>query len=83
MRPRDALVWTISFGPAIACLAWIGVSHGPRLGYAAALGIGLITALGVLGLTALVVAYLPATVERLGFQRLGSWFRRWWDEDAL
>ncbi len=83
MRPRDALVGTISFGPAIACLAWVVVGYGPRLGYVVALGIGLLTGLGVLGLTGLVVAYLPVTMERLGFQRLASWLRRWWDEDAL
>jgi hypothetical protein len=76
-------MWTISFGPAIASLAWVVASHGPRLGYVAALGVGLLTGLGVLGLTGLVVAYLPVTIERLGFERLGSWLRRWWDEDAL
>jgi hypothetical protein len=76
-------VWTIGFGPAIACLAWVGISFGPRLGYAVAFGIGLLAGLGVLGLTGLVLAYLPATIERLGFQRLGLWLRRWWDEDSL
>jgi hypothetical protein len=80
---RSVLAWAIGLGPAGASLAWFGVAYGPRLGYPVALAIGAITGVGVLGLTALVVAYLPAALERLGFKRFVAWLRTWWDEDAL
>jgi len=83
VRRRNPLAWAISLGPAVACLAWLGIAYGPRLGYPVALAIGAVTGVGVLGLTALVVAYLPAALERLGFKRFVAWLRTWWDEDAL
>jgi cell division protein FtsW (lipid II flippase) len=46
------------------------------------LGLALFVAFGIVGLTAVFVAYFPATVERLGFKRFGTWLRTWWDEDA-
>jgi hypothetical protein len=39
-------------------------------------------AVGIVGLTAVFMAYFPATVERLGFRKFGAWLRTWWDEDA-
>ena len=83
MRRRNLISWAITLGPAVACLAWFGVAYGPRLGYPFALGLGVVIGTGVLGLTALVVAYLPATLERLGLRRFAVWLRSWWDEDAL
>lgn len=80
---RTILAWAISLGPAAFCLAWFGVIYGSRLGYPVALAFGLVASVGVLGLTALVVAYLPAALERLGFKRFVAWLRTWWDEDAL
>jgi hypothetical protein len=79
---RNVLAWAITLGPAVASLAWFGVAYGPRLGYPVALGIGAFTGVGVLGLTALVIAYLPAALDRLGLERFVAWLRTWWDEDA-
>jgi len=80
---RTVLAWAISLGPAVAILGWFGFAYGPSLGYPVALAIGAFTGVGVLGLTVLVVAYLPAALERLGFERFVAWLRTWWDEDAL
>ncbi len=74
----------MGYGPTVAWVVFVVVRYGPsRLGYAWALAVALFTGLGVLGLTALVLAFLPATIERLGFRRFVAWLRRWWDEDAL
>jgi hypothetical protein len=79
---RAVLNWAMAFGPAAAWVGWVVARYGPQAGWARALALGTFTGLGVLGVTALLIAYLPFTVERLGFRRLGAWLRTWWDEDA-
>jgi len=75
---------TIGFGPAVAWALWVLARYGPGpLGYWRAAAVALFTALGVLGLSALVLAYLPFLLERTGLTRLASFLRRYWDEDAL
>lgn len=84
MRPRDGITWVIGFGPAVAWAVWVVARYGPGpLGYARALAVALVTAMGVLGLSALVLAYLPFLLERLGLARLAAFLRRYWDPDAL
>ena len=82
-RWRGALAWILALAPALAWVAWVVLRYGPeRLGFGRALALGLFTGLGVLGLTALLVAYLPFTLERLGLLRLARLLRSVWDEDA-
>ncbi len=72
----------MGYGPAVAWVSAILLINRDRLGSWRALAFAIFTGLGILGLTALVLAWLPATVERLGFERFGAWLRRFWDEDA-
>ncbi len=80
---RELLAWAMALAPALAWAAGVVLRYGPTLGYGVAAALAAVTGLGVLGLTSLVLAFLPATLERLGFTRLAAWLRRWWDEDAL
>ncbi len=52
------------------------------LGTGRALALAAFTGLGVLGLSALVLAWTPALLERAGLRRAAAWLRRHWDEDA-
>ncbi len=79
---RALLAWAMALGPALAWAAGVIVRYRPTLGLGVAAALAAVTGIGVLGLTSLVLAFLPATLERLGLGRLAAWFRRWWDEDA-
>jgi apolipoprotein N-acyltransferase len=81
-RPDGLLAWVIGFGPALACAAWVLVRLGPDHGFALAALVAGLLGLGVLGLSALTLAFLPATLERLGLGGLASHLRRRWDRDA-
>ena len=72
----------MTFGPALAWVAFALWRYGPSRGYGPVLGLALFAAIGVVGLSAVFIAWFPATVERLGFRRFGAWLRTWWDEDA-
>jgi hypothetical protein len=52
------------------------------LGPGRAFALAAFTGLGVLGLSALVLAWLPAFLETAGLRRAAAWLRRHWDEDA-
>lgn len=84
VRPhRDGpLTWVVGFGPAIVWVAVVTIHLGPSRGYGVVLPIALISGLGVLGLSALVLAYLPAALERVGLKKLAALLRRVWDRDA-
>jgi hypothetical protein len=80
---RQAFVRTIAYGPAAAWILWVVLHWGQTsLGYPRALAIGVFSGLGVLGLSAVVLAWLPFVLERAGLRRAGASLRRWWDEDA-
>jgi hypothetical protein len=81
-RARTLLASLIGFGPGLAWAAFVALRYRAPLGDATALGLAVLTGLGVVGLCALVLAWFPYAVERLGFRRFGAWLRRWWDEDA-
>jgi hypothetical protein len=72
----------MGYGPAVAWVVFALWRYGPTRGYWSVLGLALVVGVGIIGLTAVFVAYFPATVERLGFKRFGTWLRTWWDEDA-
>jgi hypothetical protein len=80
--PRQAVVWTIAYGPAAAWIVCVVLRWGPQLGPLRALAVGVFSGLGILGLSAMLLAWLPFLVERLGLRRAGAFLRRWWDEDA-
>lgn len=84
VRPhRDGpLTWVVGFGPAIAWVAVVTIHFGPSRGYGVVLAVALISGLGVLGLSALVLAFLPAALERVGLKRFAAVLRRAWDRDA-
>lgn len=79
---RSALHWAMALGPAAAVVAYLAVHYGPSVGFGTALALGLVSGVGVVGLTAVVLAWLPWTLERLGARRLSAWLRTWWDQDA-
>jgi hypothetical protein len=72
----------LGFGPGLACLAWVGLRWGPTMGWPLSLALGAVIGLGVVGLSALVLAWLPFGLERAGLRPAAAWLRRWWDEDA-
>ncbi len=81
---RRLVVAAIAYGPTIAWIVVLVVAFGPsRLGWVRAAALAVLTGIGILGLTGLVLAFLPAAMERLGFRRAGAFLRRWWDEEAL
>jgi hypothetical protein len=80
---RDGfLTWLVGFGPAVAWVAFLALRYGPSRGYGPVAVIALASGVGVLGLSALVLAYLPAALERLGLGRAAAALRRAWDRDA-
>jgi hypothetical protein len=81
-RGDGLLVAAIAYGPAVACVAWVLARVGPEQGFALASLVAALVGLGVLGLSALTLAYLPATLERLGLRDLAGRRRRRWDPDA-
>jgi hypothetical protein len=81
-RGDGLLVSVIAYGPAIACVAWVLARVGRSQGFALASLVAALVGLGVLGLSALTLAYLPATLELLGLPGLAGRLRRWWDRDA-
>jgi hypothetical protein len=81
-RQRAAISWAMCYGPAAAWLVYAMLSYGPTRGYLRVLAIALFVGVAVLGLTAVFIAYFPATIERLGGKRFAAWLRTWWDEDA-
>jgi hypothetical protein len=74
--------WAMGYGPAAAWLAFASWRYGPTRGYLPVLALSLVVALGIVGLSAVLLAWFPFAVERLGFRKLGAWLRTWWDEDA-
>jgi hypothetical protein len=80
---RHALAWLLVLGPGLAAAAWVAVRWGSGpLGRGRALVLGAFLGVGAVGLSAVVVAYLPCAIERLGLPRLSRWLRTWWDPDA-
>lgn len=73
----------VGFGPALATFVAVLLLRGPTAeGWGPTLAVGFLLGLGVLGLSALVLAWLPWTLERIGQPRLAARLRRRWDEDA-
>jgi hypothetical protein len=70
------------YGPAFVWVVFALWRYGPTGGYWKVLGLAMVAAFGLVGLMAVSVAYFPATVEKVGFTRFGTWLRTWWDEDA-
>jgi apolipoprotein N-acyltransferase len=79
---RRVVTALVGFGPALAWAAWITLTFRPALGWGRAIAVAAFTGLGVLGLSALVLAWMPWLLERAGLRRAGAWLRRHWDEDA-
>jgi len=83
VRGRTVLPFLVGFGPALAWVAVVSARYGPTdLGWPRSVALAVFTGLGVLGLSALALAYLPVTLERLGLARAAAWLRRFWDPDA-
>jgi len=70
------------YGPAAAWVVFSVWRYGATRGYWPVVGLALFVGVGILGLTAVFVAYFPATVERLGFKRFGAWLRTSFDAAA-
>ena len=82
MRARRVVVALVGFGPAILWVIALTLHFQVVLGPWRALAVAAFTGLGVLGLSALVLAWTPALLERVGLRRAAAWLRRYWDEDA-
>ncbi len=82
MSSRRVVTALVGFGPALAWTTWMTLRYRPVLGTWRALALASFTGLGVLGLSALVLAWTPALLERAGLRRAAAWLRRYWDEDA-
>ncbi len=82
MSARRVVTALVGFGPALAWIAWVTLRYRGTIGLGRALALACFTGLGVLGLSALVLAWTPALLERAGLRRAGAWLRRYWDEDA-
>jgi hypothetical protein len=82
-RARRLAVALVAFGPGLACLTWVALRYGPTdVGWPLAISLGAVVGLGVVGLSGLVLAWLPHGLERAGLGRAAAWLRRWWDDDA-
>jgi hypothetical protein len=83
MARRDGpLTWPLVLLPAVACEVLLVVRLGPSRGHLQVALAGLLVSGGVLGLTVVVLAFLPRGLERAGLPRLAAWFRRHGDGDA-
>jgi len=83
MRARQAAAWLMALGPGAGVATWVALRWAPGpLGLPRALLLGAVLGLGVVGLMALLLAWLPWTLERLGMAPLARWLRGWWDPDA-
>lgn len=82
-RGRDALAWLVALGPGVGVAAWVTLRWGAGpLGHGRALLFGALLGLGAVGLSSLVLAWLPWSLTRLGFAAAARWLRAWWDPDA-
>ncbi len=72
----------VGFGPALAWTVGMTLRWRGWLGPGRALALAAFTGLGVLGLSALVLAFLPSFLEVAGMGRAAAWLRRYWDEEA-
>jgi hypothetical protein len=82
VQARRVVVALVGFGPAILWVIALTLQFRVVLGTWRAVAVAAFTGLGVLGLSALVLAWTPALLERAGLRRAGTWLRRYWDEDA-
>jgi hypothetical protein len=83
MPRRDGpLTWPLVLLPAVACEALLVYRLGPGRGYGRVAALGLLVSAGVLGITVLLLAFLPGALERAGLPRLAAWFRRHGDGDV-
>lgn len=83
MRSKTVISSVVGYGPALASFVAVLLLRGPTAeGWGPTVVVGLMLGLGVLGLSALVLAWLPWTLERMGQPRIAAWLRRHWDEDA-
>jgi len=82
VRARRVVVALVGFGPAVLWVIGMTLQFRVVLGTWRALAVAAFTGLGVLGLSALVLAWTPALLERVGLRRAAAWLRRYWDEDA-
>ena len=82
MTARRVVTALVGFGPALAWVTWMTLRYRGAIGPGRAVALACFTGLGVLGLSALVLAWTPALLERVGLRRAGAWLRRYWDEDA-
>ena len=78
-RTRTIISSIMAYGPAVAWVALAIWKYGRGW---PVIGLIVMVAVGIFGLTGVLLAWLPWTVEKLGFERLGAWLRTWWDEDA-
>ncbi len=82
MRARRVVPWVVGFGPALAWVVLVTLRLERPLGLPRALALACFTGLGVLGISALVLAWTPRLLERVGLGSAAAWLRRHWDEDA-
>ncbi len=81
-RGRDLISVAMAYGPAVLWMALAVWKLGPARGYGSVLPFALLVGIGVFGLSGVLLAWFPWTMERLGFDRFAAWLRTWWDEDA-